>query len=170
MKTLKILMLGLFVSVAVVSCKKDDDGGPDPTSGSGAFTAKVNGNSFTGLEGTVVAQLNESGPVKTLAVSGGTSASENLQVVITNFDGVGSYELGLTNIGTYSYLPNPSNPDPTSVIIYTTVTGTGGQINISSFDGTTVKGTLSFSGVNLNNQSDTVSVTEGEFNIEVRKQ
>ncbi len=170
MKILKTIMLTLFVSLAITSCKSDDDAGPEATGGSGSFTAKVNGNDFSGLDGTVVAREVDSGPIKTLAVSGGTSASENLQIIIQDFDGVGTYDLGLLNIGTYSYLPDPANPDPNTVVIYTTVTGAGGQINVSSYDGTTVSGTLSFTGVNLNNASDTVSITDGEFNISITRQ
>ncbi|MCG2418518.1 hypothetical protein K8089_05740 [Aequorivita sp. F47161] len=165
-----ILVLMAVLAVSLTSCKKDDDGGDDPQGGTGTFSAKVDGDSFSGIQGTVVAQLTNSGSTQVLAVSGGTMDSENLQMIIQNFDGEGTYNLNFMNIGTYSYLPDPGNPDPNTVVIYTTVgdgQGNNGTISISSFDGNTVKGTFSFTGINLNDNSDTVSVTEGQFNIEV---
>lgn len=170
MKTLKSLVLILALSLAFVSCKKDDNGGDEGTAAVGTFTAKVDGQNFEGLTGTVVAQVSASGSTEVIAVSGGTSNSENLQMIVQNFTGEGTYELSFLNIGTYSFLPDPSNPDPNTVVVYSTV-GDGqtinGEINISSYDGETVQGTFSFSGVNINDPNDTKSVTQGAFNIEV---
>lgn len=165
-----ILVLLAIVAVSLTSCKKDDDGGGDPPGGTGTFSAKVDGGSFSGMQGTVVAQISGSGSGQVLAVSGGTTESENLQMIISGFDGEGTYDLNFLNLGTYSYLPDPGNPDPNTVVIYTTVgTGQGnnGTLSVSSFDGNTVKGTFSFTGFNLDNNGDTVAVTEGQFNIEI---
>ena len=169
MKTLKILSLFFFASLVLASCKKDDDGGEDPQAASGTMTATVDGGSFESLEGTVMAQETNSGGVRVMAVSAGTVDSENLQMIIQNFDGVGTYELNLANIGTYSYLPDPRNPDPTTVVVYMAVNGTtsGGEINISSYTSDRVKGTFSFTGYNIQDNTDTVSVTSGSFDMEV---
>jgi len=162
MKTLRFLSLILMVSLAVVSCKKDDDGGEDPTGGEGTLTAKVDGQTVNTTLG--ITAVENSG---TLAISGGTMESENLQIIITSFNGVGTYPLNFTNIGTYSYLPDPSNPDPNTVVVYATVNGlqNTGEINITSYSNSNVKGTFSFTGYNYQDTSDTVSVTEGQFNI-----
>ncbi|MGJ8667340.1 MAG: DUF6252 family protein [Patiriisocius sp.] len=170
MKLFKHFFLTIIMVSSLVACKSDDDGGDDPTGGTGSFTAMVDGSSYSGLEGTVVAQLTASGPTQVLAVSAGTAQSENLQMIVTTFDGVGTYPLNFTNLGTYSFLPDSSNPDPSTVVIYTTAgaaPNNAGEINISSFDGETVQGTFSFTGYSLDNNSDTVSVTNGEFNITV---
>ncbi|MCB0451907.1 MAG: hypothetical protein KDC94_03260 [Aequorivita sp.] len=171
MKTFKksILVLMAVVAVSLTSCKKDDDGGDDPQGGTGTFTAKVDGGTFTGMEGTVVARVANSGVGQTLTVSGGTSQSENLQMIITSFDGEGTYNLNFTNLGTYSYLPDPGNPDPSTVVVYTTANGLSnhGTLSVSSYDGNTIKGTFNFTGYNINNLSESVSVTDGQFNIEV---
>lgn len=165
-----ILVLLAVLAVSFTSCKKDDDGGDDPQGGTGTFSAKVDGSNFSGMQGTVMAQLTNNGNGQVLAVTGGTMESENLQMIIQNFDGEGTYNLNFLNIGTYSYLPDPSNPDPNTIVLYTTV-GDGlsdnGTISISSFDGNTVKGTFSFTGYNIDDESDTVDVTEGQFNVEV---
>lgn len=169
MKTLKILSLFLLASVALVSCKKDDDGGDDPQAAAGTMTAKVDGANFQSLEGTAMAQETNTSGVRVLAVSAGTVDSENLQVIIQNFEGEGTYDINFLNVGTYSYLPDPSNPDPNTVVIYSSVNGTNsvGEISISSYSESNVKGTLSFTGYNLNDASDTVSVTEGSFDLEL---
>jgi hypothetical protein len=166
----KNVILILMMSMAVIACKKNDDGGTGGDGAVGSFTAQVDGQSFEGLEGTVAAQVSDAGSSQVIAVSGGTMNSENLQMIVQNFTGVGTYELSFLNLGTYSYLPDPSNPDPNTVVIYSTL-GDGqsvnGEINISSYDGDTVEGTFSFTGFNINDTSDTVSVTSGAFNIEV---
>ncbi|MAY23491.1 MAG: hypothetical protein CMC74_11985 [Flavobacteriaceae bacterium] len=169
MKFFKTLSLVLFVSLAVISCKKDDEGGDGGDAGAGMMTAKVDGANFTSLDGTQAAEESNSGGVRVLAVSAGTVDSENLQMIVQNFDGVGTYDLNFLSIGTYSYLPDPSNPDPNTVVVYTTVNGTSstGEINISEYSSTNVKGTFSFTGYNLNDNSDTVSVTEGSFDLEL---
>lgn len=156
-------------AISFTSCSKDDDGGSDPDGGTGTFSAKVNGDSFTSLEGTVAGQITQSGPTKVFAISAGTKQSQNLQMIVTTFDGVGTYDLNFVNIGTYSYLPNPSNPDPSTVVIFTTGNGqsSNGQLKVSSFDGDIAKGTFSFTAYNLDNLSQSVSVTEGEFNIKM---
>ncbi|QNJ96992.1 hypothetical protein [Constantimarinum furrinae] len=170
MKTFKRILLLVCISLSVLACKKDDEGGDDPAGGTGSFTAQVDGQSFEGISGTVVAQVSASGNGEAIAISGGTNASENLQMIIQNFTGEGTYELSFLNIGTYSYLPDPSNPDPNTVVVYSTVGDAqtiNGELNVSSYDGNTVKGTFSFTGINLNDPADTVSVTNGQFNIEV---
>ncbi|CAM3279690.1 DUF6252 family protein [Aequorivita lipolytica] len=164
-----ILVLMAVIAVSLTSCSKDDDGGDDPSGGTGTFSAKVDGANFTSLDGTVAGQLTDAGPTKVLAISAGTSRSQNLQMIVTTFDGVGTYDLNFTNIGTYSYLPDPSNPDPSSVVIFTTGNGqpSNGQLKVSSFEGNVAKGTFSFTAYNLNDLSQSISVTEGAFNIEL---
>jgi len=168
MKTFKNVMLVLLMSLAIVSCKKDDDGGEDPAGATGTLTAKIDGATLT-ADIAVQAQITPSGQGDVLAISGGTSASENLQMIIQGFDGVGTYGLNFTNIGTYSYLPDPSNPDPSTVVIYLSINGTGstGELKVSSFDGNTIQGTFNFTGYKADDQTDTVAVTDGEFNLEV---
>lgn len=167
MKTMKNVMLVLLMSLAVIACNKsDDDGGDDPQAGDGTLTAKIDGVNYTATLG-ITARVSGSGASQAFAVSGGTNDSENLQVIINGFDGEGTYEISLLNIGTYSYLPDPSNPDPSTVVIYT---ASSGELKVSSYDGTTAQGTFKFSAANLSNPSDTVEVTNGEFNIDVTNQ
>ena len=172
MKILKksILVLMAFAAVSLTSCSKSDDGGDDPQGGVGTFSAKVDGATYTPIQESIAAQISGSGAAQALAVSAGTMDSENLQIIIVGYDGVGTYDLNMSNIGTYSYLPDPSNPDPSTVVIYSTVNGqaSNGQIKVSSDDGNVVKGTFSFTAYNLSNPSQSVSVTDGQFNIKLR--
>ena len=98
MKFFKTLSLVLFVSLAVISCKKDDEGGDGGDAGAGMMTAKVDGANFTSLDGTQAAEESNSGGVRVLAVSAGTVDSENLQMIVQNFDGVGTYDLNFLSI------------------------------------------------------------------------
>ena len=170
MKYVKQLSLIILMSLAVVACKKDDDGGEDPQNGggTGTLTAQIDG---TGLSADIAvqAQITMSPQGDVMAISGGTSQSENLQMIIQNFDGAGTYDLNFLNIGTYSFLPDPSNPDPSTVVIYTTVNGTSsaGELRVSSFDGNTIKGTFNFTGYKSDDPNSTVAVTNGEFDLSV---
>ncbi|QIE59265.1 hypothetical protein G5B37_06720 [Rasiella rasia] len=168
MKTLKQISLILLMSLAVVACKKDDDGGEDPGEATGTLTAKIDGATLT-ADIAVQAQITNSPQGDVLTISGGTSQSENLQMIIQNFDGVGTYDLSFINIGTYSYLPDPSNPDPNTVVIYLSLNGTDatGELRVSSFDGNSIEGTFNFTGYKQDDATDTVEVTEGKFNLEI---
>ena len=168
MKNFKNVLILLMIGLTMIACKKDDEGGDDPMGGTGSFTAKVDGANYTGLDGTVAAQIQQAGPNDLLAISGGSANAENIQFIIQNFSGEGTYQLDFISIGTYTILPDTGNPS--SVLIYTTSAPGGeaaGEANISSFDGDTVKGTFSFTGYKSDDQSQTVSVTEGAFNIEL---
>ena len=168
MKNFRNVLVLIMIGLTVIACKKDDEGGDDPMGGAGSFTAKVDGSNYTGIDGAVAAQIQQAGPNELLAVSGGSANAENIQFIIQNFDGVGTYELNFISIGTYTILPDVNNPS--SVLIYTTVTpdgGPAGEAKISSFDGDTVKGTFNFTGYKSDDQSETVSVSDGEFNIEL---
>ncbi len=170
MKTLKNVMLVLLMSLAIVSCKKDDDGGDDPQGGDGTLTANVGGASYTATFG-ITAQISGSGSAQVLAISGGTADSENLQMIIQGFDGEGTYDLSFVNIGTYTILTDIN--DPMSVVIYSTVgnaQSVNGEVNVSSFDGNTAKGTFEFTAINLDDASDVKEVTNGSFNITVTNQ
>lgn len=163
MRNLTLILLCMLMGFATYSCKSDDDGGDGPA-GAGTFTAKVNGENFTGLEGTVIAQTSNGA----LVVNGGTEDSETIQIIIPVYDGVGTYPLNFMNLGTYAYLPDSSNPDPSTVVTYSTATNNGsGEINISAMDGSSVSGTFHFTAGNLTNTSQTVNVTDGEFNIQL---
>lgn len=166
MKNFKNVIILLMVGLSIIACKKDDDGGDAPAGGLGTFSAKVDGVNFVSLDGTVTAQMQAAGPNEILAVSAGTVNSENLQFIIQNFTGEGTYQLDFISLGTYSVLPDIS--DPNSVIIYTTVTpdtSAAGEVNISSYDGNSVAGTFSFTGYRTDDTSQTVAVTEGAFNV-----
>lgn len=168
MKNLKNVFVLVLICLTVIACKKDDEAGDDPMGGTGSFTAKVDGTNYTGIDGAVAAQIQQAGPNELLAVSGGSANAENIQFIIQNFSGVGTYQLDFISIGTYTILPDVN--DPTSVLIYTTSAPGGepaGEANISSFDGDTVQGTFSFTGYKSDDQSQTVTVTVGEFNIEL---
>lgn len=162
-------MLVLIVfAAAFTSCKSDDDGGTS-ASANGTLTAKVDGQSYESMPEATTAEESNSGGVSTLVISGGSIDSENIQFMLIGFDGEGTYQLNNINLGTYTYLENPS--DFNSVMLYTTVTdgSTNGEIKISSYTpGENVQGTFSFTGYNNQNVSDSKVISEGSFNVDIR--
>ncbi|MEZ4874144.1 MAG: DUF6252 family protein [Flavobacteriaceae bacterium] len=168
MKSIKILSFFLFVSLVLVSCKKDDDGGGDPQAASGTLTAKVNGTSFTSLEIATTANEVTGNGVTTITIQGSDANGKGVVMIINGYSGVGSYEISDSNtiFNTATYIEaNISNPaNSQSWMAPFQNSGVAGEINISEKNDTTIKGTFSFEAKNANDNS-TKSITEGSFNM-----
>lgn len=169
MKTLKILSLILFVSVSVMSCKKDDDGGDsaDNNAASGTITAKVDGANFTSNTSFTVATRITAGGQTTLTLQGSNNGGKGIVMIINGFEGAGSYDIGGgSNVFvTGSYVEaNASNPSASQTWMAPFDQTVAGEINISEVNDTKVLGTFNFTGKNSNNNS-TKNITDGNFNI-----
>lgn len=162
MKTFKTFFYALMVfSVALASCNKDDDdnANPDnPNTGSGTMTATVNGNSF---DATLAVQaVYENG---VLSVAGNNGNAQQLQITLLNPDGTGTYQIGgnMANPNTGMYVDGPSAEET-----YTTMVGVGtGSVEITEFTDSKVKGFFSFTA--RNTAGDEVSVTNGQFDVNI---
>lgn len=158
----------LVVALSFTACKSDDDGGTS-ASANGELTAKVDGQSYESMREATTAEESNAGGVSTIAITGGSADSENIQFIIIGFDGEGTYQLNNINLGTYTYLADPG--DYMSAVLFSTVTdgSSNGEINISSYTpGENVQGTFNFTGYNNQDISDTRVVSEGSFNVDIR--
>jgi len=160
MKTLKNAILLFMIGLAVVSCKKDDDGGDNPSNGEGSLTAKVDGATFESDPSLTQVQLLNNGNV--LAITG-PKAQETIQFNVNAYAGVGTYDVSPTTIASYGIVTDPSDPVG-SAIAYVAISD--GELNISEDTGSNIKGTFSFVGINATDPSDTKTITEGAFNID----
>lgn len=152
MKTLKNLLL--FVCLAAfISCSDatDEDLG---LTGEGTFTAKVDGTVFTSLKATVGASVTNG----IAAIQGSKSDGEYIRINIMNYTGVGTYTSGdaMSNLNMMQY--GTISPIASWVSTFTEGSGT---IKITEDTATTVKGTFSFTAVNDDKGSKTI--TEGKF-------
>lgn len=175
MRTLKQFMLFtmLFGALALTSCSSDDDGGnpANATAGEGTISAKIDGNSFTSLEITSMANKVNAGGQSTLVIQGNTQ-SQAFNFTLNGYDGVGTYEFTDANVfRVASYIePNVSNPanSQTWSAPYEN-SGVAGEISISEETDSRIKGTFFFTGKNSNDGS-TKSITEGSFNLSLQVQ
>ena len=169
MKTITRITSVLLFSLFVLSaCSKDDDGGTS-AAGDGELTATVDGASFESFPEATTAVESNAGGVQTLTLSGGTMDSENIQIMIIGFEGVGTYDLNSVSLGSYTYLEDTSNFN--SAMVFTTSTGaaSNGEIKIAEYTaGGTVTGTFNFTGYLTSNTSQTVAVTNGAFNVTIQ--
>ena len=82
----------LVVALSFTACKSDDDGGTS-ASANGELTAKVDGQSYESMREATTAEESNAGGVSTIAITGGSADSENIQFIIIGFDGEGTYQL-----------------------------------------------------------------------------
>ena len=164
-----ILTFGLSSLFLFAACSKDDDGGTS-AAGSGELTAQVDGKAYTSMPEAALAEENSSAGLEVITISGGSIDSENIQISIIGFEGVGTYALNGVSIATYTYLKDKS--DFMSAQIFSTSNGSAsnGEIKIAEYTkGESVKGSFSFTGYLTSDTSKTVVVSNGEFNVNIRK-
>lgn len=145
---LMILSLSLFFTT---SCSDDGD---DPST-DGVMTAKIDGTDWSSSMGLVAIHNGT-----TFTANGSDNSGRQLQVIVTNVTGTGTY--AITNAITETSSARwTAGLNPTADM-YLTTAGTGsGTVTITKLDGTDTEGTFSFTAANLSGGS--VSVTEGEF-------
>lgn len=166
-KLISTFVLSLLLLFA--ACSKDDDGG-DSVTGNSELKASVEGKAYTSMPEATLAEENSSGEIEVITISGGSIDSENIQITIIGFEGVGTYDLNASNIATYTFLKDKS--DFMSAQVFSTSTGaaSNGEIKIAEYTkGESVKGTFSFTGYLISDTSKTVQVSSGEFNVKIRK-
>ncbi len=168
MKTLRKTIYLSFVCLAMVfaSCSSDDDnndgdGGNGGNGGNGTstgtLTATVDGASFTSDPAFTQIQILNG----VLAITG-PKAQETIQFNVTSFDGTGTYAVSPTTVASYGITNDPNDPI-NSTVVYIAISD--GQLEITEDTGSNMKGTFSFVGVNVEDPSDTVNVTNGAFDI-----
>ncbi|MDT0556126.1 DUF6252 family protein [Patiriisocius hiemis] len=160
MKTIKKLTFLFFISLAIIACKSDDDGGDNPSNGEGSLTATVDGNSFESDPSLTQIQILNNGNVVAIT---GPKAQETIQFNINGYSGVGTYNMSPSNVASYGIVTDPNDPQG-SAVAYVSISD--GELNISEDTGSNMKGTFSFVGTNAEDPSDTVTVTNGAFNID----
>jgi len=168
MKTLRFLSLILMVSLAVVSCKKDDDGGDGGTTANGTVSAKVDGASFTSQPAFTVANTITANGITTVTIQGSDNSGKGIVLVINGFEGTGTYDIGggANVFVTGSYIEaNASNPTASQSWMAPFDATVAGEIQFSESTATKVKGTFSFTAKNTQDNS-IKNITEGSFNID----
>ncbi len=168
MKILKTITLALFVSLAITSCKKDDDGGDQGPAGSGTVVAKVNGSDFQSLDIASTASQSSGGSSTTVTIQGSDASGKGIFIILNNFTGVGTYEFSDSNVffvATYveANISNPQNSQTWSAPYQDS--GVVGQVQVSEKTDTTIKGTFSFMAKNSNGDQSIRNITDGSFNL-----
>lgn len=153
------LFLALFISVSLSSCSDDDGGGGSGTPSGEFVKAKVNGEDFASSTSyDLVAASNPTSSA--LVVQGSNSSGEAIQLMLMNFDGVGTYDVSNMLNGQAMYtIANPFTSYSSAA-----EGGASGEIEITLIDDEKVEGTFSFTGRKAEEgATETVTVTEGQF-------
>ncbi|MEZ4852787.1 DUF6252 family protein [Flavobacterium sp.] len=170
MKSIKLLAI-FILSVTMFACSNDDDGGNDGTAAAGTVTAKVDGTTVTSTSELTVATLISYGSSNVLSIQGTNMEGKGYRITINDVDGEGTFQLGGNSVNTNiaSYVEGNAT-DPLNSQMWTAPYDDDsinrGEVAISSFSETNVKGTFSFSCKNPNDDS-VKTITEGSFNVTI---
>lgn len=158
MKILQKISLLFLLALSIVSCSKNNDD-ENTSSGGDFFTAKVDGtdwSAFTGPPDTVAWNEAHTGLI---VLQGSDANGTAITMNIMNYNGTGTYDF--TKAGFIQYVIAPTQSNSGSWVC-NTASGTTGSVTITSDDGTTLEGTVSFTGLNPQDNSRKV-ITEGKF-------
>lgn len=156
MKTLKTILPILFLSLIMTSCTTNES---EANEGDDFFTAKVDGAdwaAFIGPPDTVAWSEAHTGII---VIQGSDSNGTAITMNILNYSGTRTYDF--TTAGFIQYVVSPLQQN-SGAWACDASSGTSGSVEITSDDGTTIEGTVSFVGKNASDNS-TKTITLGEF-------
>ena len=171
MKKIKqlVTICSLALAFTFASCSSDNDGnGGSVLAGDGLVTAKVDGTTVTSTKELTQASL-VTGQLSSLLIQGTNLQGDGFYITITGYDGAKTYEIGGENtiFAVCSYIDTDLN-NPTQPNIWTGPYDEAGQVVgqvvVTEATDTRVKGTFSFTGKNVENNS-LKTVTDGSFNV-----
>jgi hypothetical protein len=175
MKKIPLALLLLSFALMSFQCDDDEDPGGDNSNVPGALTAKVDGvdkdyKSFPRAS-LGSASVGNGPSFESLNIEGvDNTGNTHHRIIITlvPFEGEGTYTLGSVVNG----------DDPTSNAYYETYPAEGGLVTaygttadftgtfvVSSFDGNTVKGNFNFQAIDVDNEGQTITVTNGRVDL-----
>ena len=164
MKTLKTLLLALFICSLSLACKKDKM--PKPTqTGANTMYAKINGQPWEkkACWSCIGGGLEVGYDDRTLFVAVGQNKDQNINVslIVKELKSVGLHELSNQSIN-YARIYNFNEETR-----YFTTNNNKGSVTITKLDLTNkiISGTFEFTAEDENNSANTVKVTDGWFDI-----
>ncbi|MFK5983639.1 MAG: DUF6252 family protein [Flavobacteriaceae bacterium] len=181
MKTIKktIYISFLCLSVILSSCSSDDDNNGDGdnggTGGAEYLTAKVDGSNWaasTDFETLIGAETATANGTTNMIIQGSINSGDYIQIVISNYNGTGTYITGddiqNTNSLSYGELVGTTGIDLWSNGFLTAILGGigAGEIVVESDANGIVTGSFNFIGYNANDES-TKNITVGEFKANI---
>jgi len=172
MKYFKLSIILLLLAFS--SCKKDPNKGltPETQTGANTLSCKINGKLFTPkqslfgpvpLTGRIEKKISTERRILFIEAIYNDITASRININIDNFYGTGRYNLDYPNINGYTeYVYEYNQPNK---IIYSSKSTNIGYVNITKASDNIVSGTFEFTLSELNNTSNTISVTSGRFDI-----
>lgn len=150
----RLLACLIIAMLAITGCKKDS---PSDPNANGTLTAKIDGQSWT-AELTVYGSV--SGPV--FQITGSDNAAKQLQVIIHDYSGSGTYALG-GSVTANNMSSGRWTAGLATAQTYSTQVGLGNGTCTITENGNRLEGTFSFTAKNTDDEA--VEVTEGKFTV-----
>lgn len=169
MKTIKLVMLVCIAGLTYTSCSTDDGNDSGDTAAEGRIVAKIDGTNFESMEIATSANSVSVAGNTVMTIQGGDQTGKTILLIINGFDGEGDYNIDseLTILNTAQYIiPNINNPAETT--FYGAPyedSGMVGNVDVTVFTDTKIEGTFSVTVREPDGGVDTISITEGAFNI-----
>ncbi|MGB5982519.1 MAG: DUF6252 family protein [Nonlabens sp.] len=175
MKTIKtfLLFIAVTATISLTSCSSDDDSsGGGSQAGEGELVARVNGSSFQSISQGTVARLTATGGTEFLQITAVNLNGEamTLQLTRPTIEET-SYDIDDANnisaVATYTIV-DTSTFQSTSYVAPYMNSGDVGTITITELTATNVKGTFNFTAINQDDDTETLPVTDGSFNLSLQ--
>ncbi len=160
----------MLIAISFTSCSSDDDSsGGGSEAGEGEVIARVNGNSFQSISQGTVGRITVSGGTEFLQITAINLNGEAMTIQVTrpvieetsyDFDDANN----ISAVATYTIV-DTSTFQSTSYAAPFMNSGDVGTITITERTDTNIKGTFEFMSRNQDDDTDTLNVTEGSFNL-----
>ncbi len=172
MKYLKFSAILLLFSFSF--CKKDPNQGltAETQTGANTFSCKINSKLFTPkqslfgpmpLIGRIDKKILDGARILVIEAINNDLTASKIEINIDNFNSTGRYDLDYANNNRYAeYVYEYNMPSKT---IYSSKSTNIGYVNITKSSDKIISGTFEFTLSDLNNVSNTSSVTSGRFDI-----
>ncbi len=165
------LLLLLCLSFTLASCP-DDEEPPQNFNDPGALVAKINNQTvdFSRSPDAVFGTYqsgNNGEVIDALFIRGASpNNAHEIDLTLLNFDGPGMYQIGGpgSNFVYYQYVPGGNG----QVFSFASTEELGGVINVTSYNGTTIKGTFNLVAMGIDDPEETRTISEGTFDLETR--
>ncbi|ARN78077.1 hypothetical protein BST97_08745 [Nonlabens spongiae] len=160
----------MLIAISLTSCSSDDDSsGGGSEAGEGEVIARVNGSSFQSISQGTVGRITANGGTEFLQITAINLNGEAMTIQVTrpvieetsyDFDDANS----ITAVATYTIV-DTSTFESTSYAAPYMNSGDVGTITITERTATNIKGTFEFTARNQDDDTDTLNVTDGSFNL-----
>jgi hypothetical protein len=155
----------VVVALVAAGCSKSSTGPNNNNNGNSRMTATVNGSAFASSNIANLEKVILSNRIVHVVMGQQTAGTNSTVILLSlyNLRGTGTYPLGV-NSTTYGGIGQVTQNAQSWI---TPLTGTAGEVNITTLTDTRIAGTFSFTAEAIGGSTGTRNVTNGQFDFPI---